>query len=239
MVFPTITAVSRDVLRAIPVDQREAALALGATRWEMIKMTVFPFARAGIVSSIMLGLGRALGETMAVTFVIGNAHKVSASILQPGTTISATIGAVSVLRSVGLLRGRVATPSSACGVCGRDQIDEIVAIAPRIERVVQIELEVLVGAAHDIEIARGIDADFVVGCDGYHGVARRSVPAGAVRTFERARVAEQILDAADFLENDNVGVDKASVAAMAEPRCFTMATTAITSASRWRGRAMA
>jgi phosphate transport system permease protein len=71
--------------------QREGVLALGATRWEMIRIGVLRNARSGIVGAIILGLGRALGETMAVTFVIGNAHRISASILQPGTTISASL----------------------------------------------------------------------------------------------------------------------------------------------------
>ena len=91
MVFPTITAVSRDVLRAIPGHQREAALALGATRWEMIRMGVLRNARAGIVGAIILGLGRVLGETMAVTMVIGNTPQISLSLLAPGYTMPSVI----------------------------------------------------------------------------------------------------------------------------------------------------
>jgi len=76
---------------AVPQNQREAVLALGATRWEMIRMGVLRNARIGIVGGIILGLGRALGETMAVTFIIGNSFRISSSIFAPGTTISAAI----------------------------------------------------------------------------------------------------------------------------------------------------
>jgi phosphate transport system permease protein len=91
MVLPFITAISRDVFDAVPPVLKEAAYGLGCTRWEVFKHVVLPFTRVGVIGGVMLGLGRALGETMAVTFVIGNAHKVSASILAPGTTISASI----------------------------------------------------------------------------------------------------------------------------------------------------
>ena len=91
MITPFVAAVAREVLRAVPATQRESALALGATRWEAAVGVVLPYAASGVVGGVMLGLGRALGETMAVTFVIGNAHRISASILAPGTTISATI----------------------------------------------------------------------------------------------------------------------------------------------------
>jgi len=91
MIVPYIAAVSREVLLAVPGSQREAALAMGATRWEAVRTAVLPYGRAGLIGAVILGLGRALGETMAVTFVIGNAHKVTASLLAPGTTISATI----------------------------------------------------------------------------------------------------------------------------------------------------
>ncbi|MFL5603126.1 MAG: phosphate ABC transporter permease subunit PstC, partial [Gemmatimonadaceae bacterium] len=77
MALPYISAVSREVLMAVPRSQREAALALGATRWEMIRDAVIPYARSGIIGGIMLGLGRALGETMAVTMVIGNRPEIS------------------------------------------------------------------------------------------------------------------------------------------------------------------
>jgi phosphate transport system permease protein len=90
MVVPLTSSVAREILKNVPSTQREAAYALGATRWEAIKVAI-GFGRTGIIGAIMLGFGRALGETMAVTFVIGNAHKLSSSILAPGTTISATI----------------------------------------------------------------------------------------------------------------------------------------------------
>jgi phosphate transport system permease protein len=91
MVLPYIAAVSREVLLAVPRSQREAALALGATRWEMIVGAVLPYARVGIFGGIILGLGRALGETMAVTMVIGNTHEISASIFHPGYTMASLI----------------------------------------------------------------------------------------------------------------------------------------------------
>jgi len=91
MVLPYITAVSREVLLAVPPSQREAGLALGATRWETVTTVILPYGRAGIIGAVILGLGRALGETMAVTMVIGNRHEVSASLLQPGYTIAAAI----------------------------------------------------------------------------------------------------------------------------------------------------
>jgi phosphate transport system permease protein len=91
MVLPYISAVSREVLRAVPRAQREAALALGATKWEMIRDAVIPAAKSGIVGGIILGLGRALGETMAVTMVIGNRPEISASLLAPGYTMASLI----------------------------------------------------------------------------------------------------------------------------------------------------
>jgi phosphate transport system permease protein len=91
MILPYISAVTREVLLAVPRSQREAALALGATRWEMIRDAVIPFARPGIIGGIILGLGRALGETMAVTMVIGNNHNISASLFQPGYTMASLI----------------------------------------------------------------------------------------------------------------------------------------------------
>ncbi len=91
MVLPFIASVMRDVFETVPDVLRESAYGLGATTWEVIWQVVLPYSRTGVVGGIMLGLGRALGETMAVTFVIGNAHRVSASLLAPGTTISATI----------------------------------------------------------------------------------------------------------------------------------------------------
>jgi phosphate transport system permease protein len=91
MVLPFIAAVMRDVFETVPDVLKESCYALGATTWEVIWQVVVPYSRVGMVGGIMLGLGRALGETMAVTFVIGNAHRVSASLLAPGTTISASI----------------------------------------------------------------------------------------------------------------------------------------------------
>jgi phosphate transport system permease protein len=91
MVLPYISAVTREVLLAVPRSQREAALALGATRWEMIWDAVLPYARTGIIGGIILGLGRALGETMAVTMVIGNRPEISASLLAPGYTMASII----------------------------------------------------------------------------------------------------------------------------------------------------
>jgi phosphate transport system permease protein len=91
MVLPFITSISRDVFDAVPTVLKEAAYGLGCTTWEVVRYVVLPYARVGVIGGVMLGLGRALGETMAVTFVIGNAHRISGSILAPGTTISATI----------------------------------------------------------------------------------------------------------------------------------------------------
>src|SRR5688500_17016996 len=91
MALPYISAVTREVLLAVPRSQREAALALGATRWEMIRDAVIPFARSGIVGGIILGLGRALGETMAVTMLIGNRPEISASLFAPGYTMASLI----------------------------------------------------------------------------------------------------------------------------------------------------
>jgi phosphate transport system permease protein len=91
MVLPFITSISRDVFDAVPPVLKEAAYGIGCTTWEVVRYVVVPYTRVGVIGGVMLGLGRALGETMAVTFVIGNAHRISASILAPGTTISATI----------------------------------------------------------------------------------------------------------------------------------------------------
>jgi phosphate transport system permease protein len=91
MVLPFITSISRDVFDAVPPVLKEAAYGVGCTTWEVFRSVVLPYTRVGVIGGVMLGLGRALGETMAVTFVIGNAHKISASILHPGTTISAAI----------------------------------------------------------------------------------------------------------------------------------------------------
>ena len=91
MVIPYIISVSREVLMSVPRDQREAALSLGSTRWESTWKVVVPFARAGIMGSIFLALARALGETMAVTMVIGNTPTISASLFSPGYSIAAVI----------------------------------------------------------------------------------------------------------------------------------------------------
>jgi phosphate transport system permease protein len=91
MVLPFITSISRDVFEAVPPVLKEAAYGLGCTTWEVARHVVLPYARNGVIGAVMLALGRALGETMAVTFVIGNAHRISPSLLAPATTISATI----------------------------------------------------------------------------------------------------------------------------------------------------
>src|SRR5574341_1599744 len=91
MIFPTITAVSRDVFLAIPNAQREAALALGSTRWETISQVLIPYGLSGLLGAVILGLGRALGETIAVTMVIGNNLDLSASLLHPGYTMASII----------------------------------------------------------------------------------------------------------------------------------------------------
>jgi phosphate transport system permease protein len=91
MIVPYIAAVSREVLLAVPTSQREAALAMGATRWEAVRSAVLPYGRAGLMGAIILGLGRALGETMAVTMVIGNRHDIGVSVLQPAYTMAAAI----------------------------------------------------------------------------------------------------------------------------------------------------
>ena len=91
MIFPVISSISRDVMKAVPVHQREAALALGATRWEMLRIGVLRNARIGIVGSVILGLGRALGETMAVTMVIGNHPDISRNLFAPAHTLASVI----------------------------------------------------------------------------------------------------------------------------------------------------
>jgi phosphate transport system permease protein len=91
MIVPFIMSVSREVLLAVPSGQREAALALGATRWEAVSTAIVPYAKSGIIGAVILGLGRALGETMAVTMLIGNRHEVAASLFAPGYTMAAVI----------------------------------------------------------------------------------------------------------------------------------------------------
>lgn len=91
MILPYITTVSRDVILAVPVSLKEGALALGSTHWEMIRMVILPYARSAIFGSVFLAMGRALGETMAVTMVIGNTPQIVASILEPAYTMSAVL----------------------------------------------------------------------------------------------------------------------------------------------------
>jgi phosphate transport system permease protein len=91
MILPFIASITRDVFDGVPPVLKEAAYGLGCTRWEVLWNVVLPYARVGVTGGIMLALGRALGETMAVTFIIGNSHKISPSLFAPGTTISATI----------------------------------------------------------------------------------------------------------------------------------------------------
>ena len=91
MVLPIITSVTREILRSVPDLQREAAYGLGATRWEVTRIAVLSYAKAGIFGAVILGLGRALGETMAVTMVIGNAGGIAASLLKPSDTLASKI----------------------------------------------------------------------------------------------------------------------------------------------------
>jgi phosphate transport system permease protein len=91
MVIPFITAVMRDVFELVPVVLKESVYGLGATTWEVVWQVVLPYTRAGVVGGIMLGLGRALGETMAVTFVIGNTHRMSSTLLAPGASIASSL----------------------------------------------------------------------------------------------------------------------------------------------------
>lgn len=91
MILPFITAISRDVFLTVPTVLKESAYGLGCTTWEVVRNVVIPYTRVGIIGGVMLALGRALGETMAVTFIIGNAFKIQGSIFAPGTTISAAI----------------------------------------------------------------------------------------------------------------------------------------------------
>ena len=91
MVLPFITSISRDVFEAVPPVLKEAAYGLGCTTWEVARYVVLPYARVGVIGGVMLGLGRALGETMAVTFVIGNAHRLSPSLFAPGNSIASAL----------------------------------------------------------------------------------------------------------------------------------------------------
>jgi phosphate transport system permease protein len=91
MILPFIAAVARDVFAAVPAPLKESAVALGSTRWEVLTRVTLPYARSAVIGAVFLGLGRALGETMAVTFVLGNAHELSASLLMPSNSIAAAI----------------------------------------------------------------------------------------------------------------------------------------------------
>jgi phosphate ABC transporter permease protein PstC len=91
MILPIVSAISREVMSTVPSDQKEAALALGATRWEMIRMAILPYSRAGITGAAMLGLGRAIGETIAVTLVVGNAPQIGKHLFDQGYTLAAVI----------------------------------------------------------------------------------------------------------------------------------------------------
>jgi phosphate transport system permease protein len=91
MVLPFITSISVDVFKTVPPVLKEAAYGVGCTTWEVVRSVVIPYTRVGVIGGVMLALGRALGETMAVTFIIGNSFRISSSIFAPGTTISAAI----------------------------------------------------------------------------------------------------------------------------------------------------
>lgn len=91
MILPIISSITREVLKAVPLEQREAALALGATRWETTRLAVLRYGRSGIIGAVFLGLGRALGETMAVTMVIGNRAQIKASLLAPAQTMASVV----------------------------------------------------------------------------------------------------------------------------------------------------
>jgi len=91
MILPIICAIARDVMLAVPNSQREAMLALGATKWEVISGAVLPYCRSGLVGAVILGLGRAVGETMAVTMVIGRGYNITASLFRPASTAASTV----------------------------------------------------------------------------------------------------------------------------------------------------
>jgi ABC-type phosphate transport system permease subunit len=91
MIIPIVSAICREVFATVPVEHKEAALALGATRWEMLRMAVLPRSRAGIIGAVMLGFGRAVGETIAVAYLIGGAPRITSHLFQPGWTIASVI----------------------------------------------------------------------------------------------------------------------------------------------------
>jgi phosphate transport system permease protein len=105
MILPIITSLSRDILLAVPNSQREAMFALGATRWEVVSRAVLPYARSGLVGAVILGLGRAMGETMAVTMVIGNQFRIPKSLFDPAHTISSGIASQFPEASAGVFIG--------------------------------------------------------------------------------------------------------------------------------------
>lgn len=94
MILPTVAAISRDVLNAVPRDQREAMLALGSTRWEMFSIAVLPYARSGVLGAVLLGIGRAMGETIALTYVLGNAQVLFTSLFQQGSSMAQAIASL-------------------------------------------------------------------------------------------------------------------------------------------------
>ena len=94
MILPTVAAISRDVLNAVPNAQREAMLALGSTRWEMFRGAVLPYAKRGILGAILLGLGRAMGETIALTYILGNSQKMFTSLFQQGSSMAQSIASL-------------------------------------------------------------------------------------------------------------------------------------------------
>jgi len=91
MITPIVTAISREVLATVAQDDKNAAIAMGATRWEMLRMCVFPRARSGLTGAVMLGLGRALGETIAVALVIGSSHQITSHLFKPGDSMASVI----------------------------------------------------------------------------------------------------------------------------------------------------
>ena len=104
MILPIITSISREILRSVPGLQREAAYALGATRWEVTRLAVLSYAQRGLFGAVILGLGRALGETMAVTMVIGNAPQITARLFAPGYTLASAVANEFAEASPGLER---------------------------------------------------------------------------------------------------------------------------------------
>src|SRR5207248_7114183 len=121
MILPIVTAVTREVVAVVPRDLREGALALGATRYETIRIAVLPFARGGIVGATMLGLGRALGETIAVALVVGNGLGIGASLFRPGYTIPAVIANEFREATIGLHRAALLETDGRLPKLVRDQ----------------------------------------------------------------------------------------------------------------------